>query len=393
MEENEGIYKKLSPNYDTTYITVFGTLFLCWLAQEILERAFGMAPAIRRAQSLHEQAAKKSNNPIKANYAITRLTKALDKEGRFRIQTRGTIYYIKGIWNIVMWCTFIYVCVSNKHWLYDHLYRQVPDTTFYLPYQHVAASILAFYAWEMCANRYARLNYSIIVHHWLTSLAALLILMGAFNPFATWYGMTAVQSVFPIWFVLGFRATYANKYPEFTRKGFIFSYYWYFCIICLNMMGQCLLIIRSFWTKTIPYYTIILIIIAIIGWMIDDIDLLKSLKDMATHDYEDADLVNHKKTIRDMGGRSIFAISILSDADDNTNKTASPPFTSSSNNKNNGHLSTSYEASISNHNNNNNNNVNNAPNKLRPDTIRAIDEIEQQQSAHIELVKKNNHYQ
>ena len=284
-----------------TYITCLLTLFFCWATQEIMERKFGMTPAIRRTTSLHDAVAK-AENPVRTDVVVKRLTKQLDEKGRFRIQTRGTIYYIKGIWNVIMFCTTLFACLYDRTWFPDHFIYLKAESASYEPYIHVSASILAFYAWEMCANRYAKLNWSIMLHHWLTSFAALMILLGSYNPFATWYGITAVQSVFPIWFVLGLRATFSQQYPDLTRKGFIFSFWWYLFIICLNMSGQLYLIIASLITGNVPIYTVIIICFAIFGWMADDINLLRSLYDFSTHNYEDAELFARKRTARELGG-------------------------------------------------------------------------------------------
>eukprot|EP01084_Bolivina_argentea_P239716 402847_1 len=88
-------YSSLVINYNEIIITFVATQFLCWVLLEILERKCGMQPAIRRRTSFT-----KLPNMARSSTKM-RMTKSLDSKGRFRIQTRGSIYIVKTVWMCV----------------------------------------------------------------------------------------------------------------------------------------------------------------------------------------------------------------------------------------------------------------------------------------------------
>ena len=211
--------QKIDPKW--TWLIGILTIFLCWLSQEVMERAFGMAPAIRLASDIHDNA-RRDSNPIRHLKVNKRVTKSLDHQGRFRITTRGTVYYIKGTWTVFLFIASLAVFISNPDWFRAHFIDLDPSTVDFWPYQHVSASIAAYYSWEVTCNRYGKLNYSVLMHHWFTVFAALLILLGVYTPFATWYGFVQVSWCFPIGYAMAFRTTFSNKYADLMRNWFRF---------------------------------------------------------------------------------------------------------------------------------------------------------------------------
>ena len=300
--------QNLDPKW--TWLTGILTIFFCWMAQEIMERGCGMAPQIRLASEIQEIAQRKSN-PLKSFKMNKRMTKQLDHTGRFRITTRGTIYYIKGVWCVLLLIASITIFIACPDWFVQHFIELDDSTVHFWPYQHISASIAAIYSWEVVANRYGKLNYSILIHHWLTVMASILILLGVYTPFATWYGFTQVACLFSIDFILGFRATYSNKYADLTRKAFICSVWWVsFTIVC-NFAGQFYLLVNGFVTGRIAVSSCITMLFTMVGWMYDDQLLLRALYDFSTHQYELADLYRKdspRASTRVMGGVRWFII-------------------------------------------------------------------------------------
>eukprot|EP01084_Bolivina_argentea_P230172 388282_1 len=295
-------------------LTVLLTIFICWALQEILEREFNMAPAIHKSKDIHSNAlTEDSENPVGRWKHNKRLTRTLDKKGVYRIQTRGSIYFIKFIWNFLLFLTSCTVLCVNPQWYYLHFIKLDSTTVDFLPYQHIAASILAFYSWEVSANRYGKLSWSVLVHHWLTSIAALFILMGAYTPFSTWYGFTGIAMAWPNGIAFGLRATFSHKYPKLTRKMFKLTYYWYIGVIILNLSGQLFLITNGILTGSIHIGALILTMITLIGWLYDDINLMKALLAFSKHNYEDGNIFEHSELSRPIGGRLLFAQSVLND--------------------------------------------------------------------------------
>jgi hypothetical protein len=140
------------------------------------------------------------------------------------------------------------------------------------------------------------------VHHWLTIAAAMQILFGSYSPFATWYGFTIIAMTFPVDLSLAVRATVSNRYPEQTRRAFTISFYWLSVCLLLNLSGQIFLITNALLPRNfngpIPVYNVVLMVFAMLGWMYDDFQLLATLRDFATHNYADAEILEKKETSR-----------------------------------------------------------------------------------------------
>lgn len=158
-----------------------------------------------------------------------------------------------------------------------------------MPYQHLSACTIGYYLFELAANRYGRLAWSIVVHHLLTIAACVQILFGVYSPFGSWYAFTLISMVFPADLCLAARATVSNRYPEHTRAAFTVAFYWVLCCLALNTCGQLFLItnalLPSNFDDAIRVYQVVLMIFAIACWIYDDYKLLTALRDFAAQDY------------------------------------------------------------------------------------------------------------
>lgn len=148
----------------------------------------------------------------------------------------------------------------------------------------------------MIANRYDKLAWSTLVHHWLTAAAvAMSIILGSYSPFSTWYGFIMVSAAAPpICFTLGFRATYSFQHPNLTRAACIFSYYFYSLCLCVNIAGQLFIACNALlfhFNESIHVAYIAAMCVAIIAWLFDDIQLLRALKEFSSQHYECADVL------------------------------------------------------------------------------------------------------
>eukprot|EP01083_Nonionella_stella_P027116 74605_1 len=304
--------------YQWVTLTMFLTAFLCWTAQEILERQFGMSPRIITAKDLHtESATARAPNPMKHYVMNKRLTKSLDHRGQFRIQTRGTVYFIKAVWCFLLCAAYIILAfIVYPEWQVQHFYHLNASTVWFAPNMHFAGSVFAFYIWETTTNRYGRLVWSVLVHHWLTVAAALAILLGRFSPFATWYFFAEVALAFPIFIALGFRAQFSNKYPYITRNLFVCSLHWYIFTLILNFIGQILIVGNSLvyhFNESLSVYYVVVMICSMMAWLYDDIQLTKALHSFSKQNYEDAQVLNKQDQHPRIGGRSLFAQAVIKD--------------------------------------------------------------------------------
>eukprot|EP01084_Bolivina_argentea_P241878 405913_1 len=168
---------------ETLWITAFLTLFICWAALEFMERKLGMAPTIITAKELAHHSTR-NVNPVKKMTANKRMTKSLDSKGKYRIQIRGTIYLIKAAWCLTVHLTSTIAFFLGGPWFANHFIWLDPVSMHYWPFLHNTASILVFYPWEIAVNRYGKLSWPTIAHHYVASAAALSIILGRFNPYA-----------------------------------------------------------------------------------------------------------------------------------------------------------------------------------------------------------------
>lgn len=263
-------------------LTIFVTLFVCWLAQEILERKCGMEPIIKAVDEISEM---DENNEHQLN---RRMTKSFDIYGQFRITPRAAIQYILTVWRVIMLLTVIIWVIILPDWWYDHFIIMNHSTTHFFIYQHMAASMTAIYSWEVIANRYGKLSWSTLLHHWLTVMAGIHALFGVYSPFSTWFCLFGILLPFPNGFALAFRTTCGSKHPKFTRKLFKFSTAWYTLSCFINYSGQVYLLITGFYTHHVPTEVEVMYTLAMVGWIYDDWQLFKALRVFSTLSYENA---------------------------------------------------------------------------------------------------------
>ena len=222
------------------------------------------------------------------------MTRSLSRNG-YRIQTRAAVYFIKTLWSFITFISFFPTLIVYPNWFKAHFIDLKAESNDFPLLLHITATFVAFYSWEVITNRYAKMNWSTIVHHWATVITSMSILMGRYTPFAVWYGFTGLSMIFPIWFMLGFRAQYSFRYPEFTRKGFVFAYWWYIFCNILNFSGQIFLITNSLYyhyNESIPVSSILIMCVIILCLLYDDIILLRSLQTFSMQEYEEADFLS-----------------------------------------------------------------------------------------------------
>lgn len=250
--------------------------------QELIERKLGMKPIIRCTHLLESQAS--SPAMLKMN---KRLTRQLDHAGYFRIQTRASVFYVKAIWCMSATIVAIYLALFSD-FFYQHLILLNADTVYYIPYQHLAVSFLVHFYWDVVSNKYGKLYWTVLVHHWLTIFAAMMVLLCFYSPFTTWYGFTAVGLNFPTLFSLGFRISHSRKYPKLARKLLKFSAVWNIFTVFLNMFGQVFMIVYGSIIGKVHYPTVIIVACAMCGWLWDDYLLIRALIEFSNQRYENA---------------------------------------------------------------------------------------------------------
>ena len=181
----------------TIYVAMIVLLFVLWFCKELLERRCGMYPRVIKTESIKSM---KDKGSKEVNF---RLTKQFDLDGHYRIQVPGSIHLIKAFWKIFLLFHLLACLIIRTSFYYDHFILWDRSTGDFVGYLFVDSVMAIVYPWELIVNRYAKLSKSSIAHHWLTCLAAVLIIIGDFNPFATWYGIVGVVLAFPENVMLG----------------------------------------------------------------------------------------------------------------------------------------------------------------------------------------------
>ena len=289
-------YDELIINYKETIIMFVATQFVCWFLLELLERKCGMQPAIRRRTSF--TSLPKLDNEDSAHRRIKsqtklRMTKKLDKKGRFRIQTRGSVYFVKTVWMIIGCIFTVSMYITEPEWYLDHFYYLIPSTTNVQLYPLTTAMIASYYTFEMATNRYAKLQWSILAHHWLSVAAATVTITGSFSPLLTWYAIVGIFTAgVPLNFALGFRANWAYKYTNFAKRALRFAAYWYLIHLFL-IFGGAILISLNMWmhdyyNNNWDYFRFVYTVLAALTFGYNDLITLRALFDLSRMDYKHA---------------------------------------------------------------------------------------------------------
>ena len=138
--------------------------------------------------------------------------------------------------------------------------------------------------------QYYKIQWSTVIHHWLTSTAAILVLLGIFTPSAILYGIIMVALSFPLPLLQASRLFIGFKHPNFIRKAHIVlsNYYKGLLITCIIL--QLLMLMQGISIGAYSNLYIITIVLCICGWCYDDLQVVKSLKHGAKRKYAQLDL-------------------------------------------------------------------------------------------------------
>ena len=159
---------------------------------------------------------------------------------------------------------------------------------------NICSLVISYYSWEMSTNRYAKIQKSIAIHHWLSCIAAMTIIyLDRFSPLITWYAIIGLFSAgIPINAALFLRAS-ATDYKimgPHIKRGLRFAAYWYLCHLLILFIGACVIITNQ-WLS--GYYDgnavrIILFcftILSMFAFLYNDIITLRALFQLAVQKY------------------------------------------------------------------------------------------------------------
>eukprot|EP01084_Bolivina_argentea_P243830 408661_1 len=224
---------------------------------------------------------------------LMKLTKSLDADNRFRIRTRGSMFFVKVLFRFLLFMMGLLGALIKLSFIKAHFW-DLDHCTTYLPYlQYAASLILSFYCWECgMLAMYHKVKAEVYAHHWCTIIAASNIIYGLYSPLATLYGILII-SFNPFYDWAGaFRFQYAWKYPSFTRKMLKFGAFWFLFVLILCWIFSIIIIYRcfaiGFGNHHISEWSIVLYLFMSIAWGYDDIELIKTYYAWSLENYEDA---------------------------------------------------------------------------------------------------------
>lgn len=282
----------------SSLLIFFCTFFIWWLLHIVIERYFNLSPII-----LPKKVIQQKDNELKLRFnnssnIYMRTSKSIDEDGEYRIQQKASLHYIKCIVSLVLVAIAISPFFNELPFeSYKRLFIELDASAIQLPFVQAAAAImLSWYLFEtVMLSQYYKIQWSVILHHWLTSMAALLILLGYFKPAALVYGFFMVAMVFPVSFIVAFRTHFGVRFPNAVQKTHkaVSNYYVFLLILCLFFEG--LLLWNGIQKGVHDALYIGAIILSCIAWCYDDLKLSKSLKEASTRNYKDLDFAELKQ--------------------------------------------------------------------------------------------------
>jgi hypothetical protein len=268
----------------------FITYFSWWFLNIIFERIFKMSPVIIKREDILLKNGPSDLKKKEVSTLLMRNSRSLDPEGIYRIKTKPSLIFTKFLASLILsFWALLPLMDSQPFDEYIRLFYYSDKSVIQMKFiQGAAATTLSWYLFEtIMINQYYKIQWSVILHHWLTSIAALLVLMNYFLPAAILYGILLVAFVAPVLFVLGFRVQYGFQYPKFIKKACRVSYYYYSTLIISCLSLQILMLFNGIISGSYSNLYIIFITICCIGWALDDFKAAKAIKKGSEFNYED----------------------------------------------------------------------------------------------------------
>eukprot|EP01083_Nonionella_stella_P086722 241098_1 len=306
-DECKGTRYMITRNNVETFVLIFGALFFSyWALHKILVRVFKMESVIRTTSSLQSinrsatSSATTSKNidipEIDIHRAMThtlslQLSKRLDKNNEFRIRQKGSIWFVKTmIWFAGLFCLFIVIAFDNPSWYADTFWHLNRCSVNYIYVKYQCIVVASYYCWELVMIEiYYKNSAPLYLHHWLSVVAAIYLLIGGYSPFVTNHGMN-IALIWVVTFILGFRYNYCESYPNITRLLVYFCYIYYVFLVLFTTAVDILLVVRlcmiGFGDDTMPMHSAIASVLCVVAWTYDDYLLIQTLNKWRSITYE-----------------------------------------------------------------------------------------------------------
>ncbi len=268
-------------------ITFFVSFFFWWVITLIFERTMGMQPLITKSDEVNKLDTQNNTDLI-----YRKSSKSLDKNGEYRIILKPSLYFGKTIACFILLIIGLYPFMDGNPSEYIRLFFEFDESVINLPFVQIASAvILSWYLFEVIAlMQYYKIQWSTIIHHWLTATAAILVLLGVFTPAAILYGIIMVALSFPLPLLQASRVFIGFKHPNFIKNAHIIMSKYYKALLIVCIIIQVTMLAHGVSTGAYSNLYIMTIVFCICGWCYDDLQVVKSLKHGAKRKYAQLDL-------------------------------------------------------------------------------------------------------
>jgi hypothetical protein len=266
--------------------TLLGGYFTWWLITTLLERVGGLraevytAAEVERLDMHIESSHADGAGPVEPALA-RRSTHSLDIAGAYRIRTRTAVLYTRSVWCLaLLGVAGVLLVRPGGLEVYRALFWDMDPAAMHETEVQVAAALtLSWYLFEIpISMQYHRLNVSGLVHHWLTSAAAVAVLAGAHIPYAIWYGVVLLGGAAPVALVKAFTLHYGARRPGLTRVANGWGGRSYLALLAIGLVGTGVIVVQEWRHGTAGPLAIALICLSVCGWIWDDLRLARSLR-------------------------------------------------------------------------------------------------------------------
>eukprot|EP01084_Bolivina_argentea_P058936 107574_1 len=182
----------------------------------------------------------------------------------------GSVQFIKGTFAVGITIRWTYLFVANDcKFFIDHFIYFNQESVHNPLLKITCASFAGFYLWELCADKWGKLQWSTLCHHIVNIIVAIFVVFGVYNPFAIWYGYMHVVLLWLFQWDLDLHLV-INMPNVHARNTFKFLFYFHIFACLINFGRQMYLLIYGIITNKIEIWRIATNTVACCIWGYDD---------------------------------------------------------------------------------------------------------------------------
>lgn len=195
------------------------------------------------------------------------------------LRGKSVIFYLKTVVTLSLLVVAGWPLLDGDASEYRSVFVDFAPDSMRQPFVEIAAAVtLSWYTFEaVVVSQRDRVDWSAVVHHWMTALAAGIVLMGRPHPVAILYGVAMVSFAFPIPALFAARSHLTERFPGAMRRAHVWVWY-YYAVLLASCLG-CQLVLLTYGLSVgqfSPGYGMALLLF-FGAWVRDDLLLLSHL--------------------------------------------------------------------------------------------------------------------